>query len=54
MDEFIDAVTNQGFAIAVAIYLLYERGRFNQAIVVTMKEISIAMKSIETEIRGSR
>ena len=44
MQEMIDGAVNQGFAIAVAVYLLWERSRFNQKIVETMQEISTTIK----------
>lgn len=43
MNEIIELATNQGFAIAVAVYLLYERGRFNQKITATMEKIAITL-----------
>ena len=54
MNEIIETITNQGFAIAVAVYLLYERTKFNVKIAATMEHISIVMQSIESEMRREK
>lgn len=51
MNDLIDIVTNQGFAIAVAVYLLYERSKFNVKVAEMMQEVSTTLKSIEVELR---
>ena len=51
MNDFIDLMINQGFAIAVAVYLLWERGRFNQHIALTMKEIAITLHERLPDVR---
>ena len=37
---------NNGFAIAVAIYLLYERSTFNVKISDSLKEIAVVIKTV--------
>ena len=46
MEQMIDLVTNQGFAIAVCVYLLYERSKFNVKISDSLKEIAVIMRDI--------
>jgi len=41
MEEMLSMVETQGFAIAVAIYLLYERSKFNEKIVTHLEKIAI-------------
>ena len=43
MSELLPSVAEVGFPIAVAIYLLYERGKFNQKMVATMERISAVL-----------
>lgn len=46
MNEIIDIITNQGFAIAVAVYLLWERGKFNQRIASSLDRIAIIVEQV--------
>ena len=39
--DLVSVVTNQGFAIAVALFLLYERQKFNEKIVKELAKIAI-------------
>ncbi len=39
--DLVSVVTNQGFAIAVALFLLYERQKFNERIVKHLEKIAI-------------
>lgn len=42
--DIIKTVGEVGFPIAVAVYLLYERGKFNQKIVASMEKISVVLE----------
>lgn len=42
--EIIDVVTNVGFPIAVAVYLLYERDRTTRAMVGLLTEIKTMLE----------
>ena len=46
MDEIINVALNQGFAIAVCVYLLYERTKFNIKISDSLKEIAVVIRDI--------
>lgn len=39
--DMVSIVTNQGFAIAVTIFLLYERQKFNEKIVQQLQKIAL-------------
>ena len=39
--DLVSVVTNQGFAIAVTIFLLYERQKFNEKIVQQLQKIAL-------------
>ena len=39
--DLFNAITNQGFAIAVTIFLLYERQKFNNQIVQQLQKIAL-------------
>jgi len=39
--DFVSLVVNQGFAIAVAIFLLYERQQYNIKIVSNLEKIAV-------------
>jgi len=47
----LDYFLQQGFAIAVAIYLLYERTSLNTKMVSTLKEISLTLIDVKDELR---
>ena len=42
----VDYLLQNGFAIAVALYLLYERSKFNMKISDSLKEIAIIVKEV--------
>ena len=46
MENMISYAVNNGFAITVAIYLLYERSKFNVKISDSLKEIAVVIKTI--------
>ena len=48
----IDYFIQNGFAISVALYLLWERGKFNQRIASSLDEIAIIVKEVCKQ-RGS-
>ncbi len=47
-----DYFVQNGFAIAVAVYLLYERSKFNEKLTKTLEHISTTMDLIEERLRG--
>jgi hypothetical protein len=42
----LDYLIQNGFAISVALYLLWERGKFNQRIASSLDEIAIVVKEV--------
>jgi len=42
---------NESFAIVVCVYLLIERAKTNEKILLALQEISLCIKHMETEIR---
>lgn len=44
MVDFVSLVINQGFAIAVAIFLLLERQRYNEKIVSNLEKIALIIE----------
>ena len=50
MDEMINYTIQNGFAIAVAIYLLYERSSFNIKISKHLAQIALMMERIDRRI----
>jgi len=47
----LDYFLQQGFAIAVAIYLLYERSNLNTKTVTSLKEICLILKDLKEDIK---
>jgi len=39
--DLVTIITNQGFAIAVSVFLLYERQKFNEKIVRQLTKIAL-------------
>lgn len=50
MDEMINYVIQNGFAIAVAVYLLYQRATLDIKIVETLIKVSESIEHIEEAI----
>ena len=42
----IDWISNQGFAIAVSVFLLYERQRMNVKVVSLVEELTVTLKGL--------
>jgi hypothetical protein len=42
----MDYLIQNGFAISVALYLLWERGKFNQRIASSLDEIAIIVREV--------
>ena len=49
-NTIIEWISNQGFAIAVAVYLLYERSKMNTKIVASLERISTIIYRIDRKI----
>jgi len=47
----LDYFLQQGFAIAVAIYLLYERTSLNNKIVANLKEMCVILNDLKDDIK---
>lgn len=47
METIVTSVVQNGFAIAVAVYLLYERSNFNVNIAKHLVQIAVMMERIE-------
>ena len=47
----VDYFLQNGFAIAVALYLLYERSRFNQKIMTCLVKVSETLDRLEENMR---
>ena len=47
MEEMLNYTIQNGFAIAVAIYLLYERSNFNIKVSKHLAQIAVMMERIE-------
>ena len=45
--DMVNYVVQNGFAIAVAIYLLYERTKFNEKVTESLVKISETLERIE-------
>lgn len=52
MDDFsiFEPFLNCGFAVAVSIYLLYERAKTNEKILTALQEISICIQYMKNDI----
>ena len=46
MENMVNYAVQNGFAITVAIYLLYERSKFNVKISDSLKEIAVVIKTV--------
>lgn len=49
--DLLQATAQVGFPIAVAVYLLYERSKFNEKISVTLDRVAQALERIEGRIK---
>lgn len=49
--DLLNVITQQGFAIAVAIYLLYERTKMNAELTIIIKENTAAMVGLKDVIQ---
>jgi len=49
--ETIQFFFNNVFSIGVAIYLLYERAKFNEKITQTLERITVLIESIENRVK---
>ena len=47
--DIINWISNQGFAIIVIIYLLYERSKINIRIILSLEKITTILDSIERQ-----
>jgi len=47
--DIINWISNQGFAIAVIIYLLYERSKINVRIVLSLEKMTMILDRIERQ-----
>lgn len=50
MDDMFNYMLQNGFAITVAIYLLYERSKFNIKIAKHLAQIALMMERIDRRI----
>ena len=51
MEELVKIISTIGFPIAVSIYLLYERARFNEKIIRTQTDISMTLQLIAERLK---
>lgn len=51
MIENIEFFFNNAFAISVAVFLLYERSKFNEKVAVTLDSVTKTLERIETNMR---
>lgn len=49
--ELIKFLVDNGFSLAVTLYLLYERSKFNERIAIVLDRISEAMERIEQRVK---
>jgi len=54
MEEMFSYCVNNGFAVTVAVYLLYERSKFNLHISENLVRVSECVERIETAINGKK
>lgn len=50
-EAIFEPFLNSSFAIAVSIYLLYERSKFNEKIAVCLENVTLTLKDIKDDIR---
>lgn len=51
MEELLTAISMVGFPIAVTVYLLYERARFNSKIIETQGNINTTLKLMAERLK---
>lgn len=54
MDEIINLATpflNESFAIAISVYLLYERSKTNEKILSALQEVTLCIKQMKEDIK---
>ena len=50
--NIIDWISNQGFAIAVSVFLLYERQRTNVKVVLLVEELTKTLKGLNETLNN--
>lgn len=51
MEELLTGISTVGFPIAVSVYLLYERARFNSKLIETQGKISATLGLIAERLK---
>lgn len=53
MEEMLNYIVQNGFAICVAVYLLYERSKINLQVTEALVKVSGSMERIEEMLGGN-